>query len=386
MPKKKKSRRPARAARRVGAARNKLRSPASPRDVGPGEDGGALAPLRVSGVDTWWRRFLPRSALTVLDRDRPVAEVFGEIPADEAMWTWDGDEEDERTEDLVRDEFPHLTQDEVALVAVEWDAHDAEVRSAHRRRFTTLCDALGMAEPTSTFADLYRFCLQVGIAEERDCDGVPWVFPAPTARNVLDILSPDSDLAAAERAAQERDAAERLWETEGMLYGEYAEQIMGLFGEHMAREAVTTSIQRLARFLGIPEAAARHALAYMTSAIPGFGRSHMLCSHDPLSVPAHRVITLSVDWEAHDIDKGIAWSPAQQAGVACISCGADYRDARGRIPVVAGPAGTDPQQIPLVACQGMCAASYGSPAGTGQPVPPLEDRVLVLERLSAGGR
>lgn len=187
------------------------------------------------------------------------------------------------------------------------------------------------------------------------------MFPAPTARNVLDILSPDSDWAAAERAAQERDAAERLWVTEGMLYGEYAEQIMGLFGEQMAREAVTTSIQRLARFLAIPEAAARHALAHMTSAIPGFGRSHMLCSHDPLSVPAHRVIRLSVDWKAHDIDKGIARSPAQQAGVACISCGADYRDARGWIPVVAGQAGTDPQQN--------TAKQRPMPGGRGSPRP-----------------
>jgi len=85
---------------------------------------------------------------------------------------------------------------------------------------------------------VYPFCLQVGLVKERTCDGVPWVFPAPTARNVLDVLSPDSDLAAAERDAQERAANERLWQTEWMLYGEYAEQIIDLFKGGNARETV----------------------------------------------------------------------------------------------------------------------------------------------------
>ncbi|MBV9208078.1 MAG: hypothetical protein JO037_22370 [Actinobacteria bacterium] len=211
------------------------------------------------------------------------------------MWTWAEDlEDDDSTESFVRDEYPHLAPGDVAAVAAEWDVQEAKVRSGCRRRFTALCDALGMTEPKGTFADLYQFCLRIGIAEERARDGVPWVFPAPTARDVLDVLPADSELAAAERDAQEHAASERLWETELMLYGEYTEQIIDLFSGGGARETVTISIQRPARRLGIPEAAARHALAHLTSPFPMFGRSHMSCSDDPLAVPAHRVITLTV--------------------------------------------------------------------------------------------
>jgi hypothetical protein len=385
MRKKKKARRPGRAASRAVAGGSQRQQPALPRAVDPEQDPDLEEGLMVSPVDRGWRRFLPPSAATILERDRPVAEMFAEIPADEPMWTWSEDLEPESTEDLVRDEYPHLTDDEVARVTAEWDARDAAVRSEHHRRFTALCDALGVAEPEGTFTDLYRLCLQVGIAEERTCDGVPWVFPATAARNVLDILPPASDLAADERAAQEQASGVRLWETGSMLYGEYAGQVLELFSRDAGCETVTTSIARVARLLDVPEAVARQALAHLTSVIPGFRRSHMSCSHDPLTVPAHRVITLTVDWAAHDIDKGFARSPAQLAGLACVTCGADYRADPARTAVVAGPAGADPQQNPLVACAGLCAAECGSPSGTGQPVPPLEERVLLLQQAASAG-
>jgi hypothetical protein len=246
----------------------------------------------------------------ILDAEQPVAEMFRKIPAGEPMWTWWQDQEDVSTENLVRDQFPHLSQDDVAMLAAEWAAEEDEIRSAHRHRFTALCNALGVTEPGGTFADLYQFCLQIGVADERAVDGAPWVFPTPTARNVLEILPPDSDLAAAERAAQEHAASQMLWETGWMLHGEHAEQIIDLFAEGTKRDTVTTSIQRLARLLDAPEDAARHAVAHLASPIPDFGRSHMSCSHNPLTVPAHRVITLTVDWKAHDIDKGITRSSA----------------------------------------------------------------------------
>lgn len=382
--KKKKTRRPARADRRASAVRNRSLSSASARDVGLEHDPDSPGLPGLSRPDIGWLRFLPPSAGDILDAERPVAELFGKVPADEPMWAWAEDLEDGSTEDLVRDEYPHLGQDEVAVIVAEWDAHEDEIRFGRRRRFTALCDALGMTEPEGTFADLYQFCLRVGIAEERPVGGEPWVFPVPQARDVLDVLPADSDLAAAERAAQEHAASERLWETEWMLYGEYTEQIIDLFSDGTTGEAVTTSIGRLARLLGAPEAAARHAVAHLTSPIPMFGRSHMWCSADPLTVPAHRVITLAVDWDAHDTDKGLKQSPAQLAGVACAACGTDYRAFPERAQVVPGPAGDGLQPTPLVVCRGTCAAGYGSPAGTGQPVPPIDDRVLLLEQLTAG--
>jgi hypothetical protein len=108
----------------------------------------------------------------------------------------------------------------------------------------------------------------------------------------------------------------------------------------------------------------------------------MSCTADPLMVPAHRVITLAVDWEAHDLDKGLVRSAEQVAGVACIDCGTDYRRHPEWPQVVAGLAGAAPDPEPLVACRGTCAARHGSATGTGQPVPPIENRILLLKQLS----
>ena len=124
MPKKKKSRRPSRAARRATAAKNRPKPPAFPHAVDP-EQGPEAGPLMVPRADTGWLRFLPPSAASILDRNRPVAEMFGEISADEPMWTWWEDEEDESPEELARDEYPHLTDDEVTQVAAEWDVSPA---------------------------------------------------------------------------------------------------------------------------------------------------------------------------------------------------------------------------------------------------------------------
>jgi len=114
-----------------------------------------------------------------------------------------------------------------------------------------------------------------------------------------------------------------------------------------------------------------------------FGRAHMSCTADPLTVPAHRVITLAVDWEAHDLDKGFTRTPEQLAGVACIDCGTDYQQHPERPQVTAGRAGAAPGPGPLVACRGTCAAERGSATGTGHPVPPIEDRILRLKQLTA---
>ena len=114
-----------------------------------------------------------------------------------------------------------------------------------------------------------------------------------------------------------------------------------------------------------------------------FGRSHMWCSADPLTVPPHRVITLAVDWDAHDTDKGLKQSPAQLAEVACTACGTDYRAFPERAQVVPGPAGAWTSRPRWWHAGAPCAAGYGSPAGTGQPVPPIDDRVLPLDQLTA---
>jgi hypothetical protein len=349
--------------------------------VNPGED---PVPTGLRGPDVGWLRLLPPSACDVLDAERPVAELFGKIPVDEPMWTWGEDLEEGSTEDLVRDEYPHLSDDEVAMLVAEWDAENATNRAEQRRRFTALCDALGMPEPEGTFADLYQFCLRIGIAEEREVNGEAWVIPTPQARDVLDVLPADSALAAGERAFRERDAPQRAWEADWMRYSEHTERIIDLFSDGTPGGPVTTSIQRLARLLDAPEDTVRHALAHLTSPVPEFGRAHMSCTADPLTVPAHRVITLAVDWEAHDLDKGFTRTPEQLAGVACIDCGTDYRQHPQRPQVVAGLAGAEPSGEPLVACQGTCAAEHGSATGTGQPVPPIEDRVLRLTQLTAG--
>lgn len=382
---KKKARRPERAGRRAGAAGNRPAATAIARDRDrEPQEAADSSPegLGLRDADRGWLRFLPPSAATILELERPLTDMFREIPADEPMWTWGEDlDENESTEDLVRHYSPHLTADEVTAVAAGLDA-DAH-RARHRRRFTAPCDALGGAEPEGTFADLYQFCLLIGVAEERTREGVAWVLPVPTARNVLEVLPPDSDLASAEGAAQDMDTRLRLWDSETLLYGDPAEDILDLFSGGTGREAMTTSIQRLGRFLGLPEDAARHALAHLTGVNPVFGRSRATCSDDPLTVPAHRVNTVTMDWEAHDIDMGHEPSPGQLAGVECIACGIDYRESPERTPVVAGPAGADTRQNPLIACQGSCAAGFGSPGGTGQPVPPIEDRVLILEQLAA---
>jgi len=377
---KKKTRRPARAGRRAAASCRPVPS-GLPDATAAGQEPWPGPPRRPI-ADAGWLRFLPPSAGDILDTEQLVTDMFRKVAADEPLWTWSEDLEDTpSTEDLVWDEFPHLSPGEVAEVAAEWDAQEDEVRSGHRRRFTSLCSALAMAEPDGTFTDLYQFCLRVGLAEERAVGGQPWVFPNPEPRNVLDVLPPASDLAAAERAEQEREAAEQAWEDEWMRC-EHAEDIISLLSDGTGGKPATTSIQRLTRLLDAPEDEIRRAIAHLARPIPRFGRSHMTCSHDPLTVPAHKVITLAIDWEAHDLDKGIRSSPPQLAGVACIACGTDYQAFPAKPQVVPGPAGAAPQLSPLVACRGTCAAGYGSPAGTGQPVPPIEDRVLRLKQVT----
>lgn len=146
---------------------------------------------------------------------------------------------------------------------------------------------------------------------------------------------------------------------------------------------MTTSLQRLARKLEVAEDTARRALAHLVSPNPVSGRAHMSCTADPLTVPAHRVITVAVDREARDLDKGLARAPEQLAGVACIACGTDYRQHPARPQVIAGRPGASSGPDLLVACRGTCAADYGSATGTGQPVPPIEDRITHLKELTA---
>jgi hypothetical protein len=110
----------------------------------------------------------------------------------------------------------------------------------------------------------------------------------------------------------------------------------------------------------------------------------MSCSADPLTVPAHRVITLAVGWEAHDLDKGLVSSAEHVAGIACIDCGTEYRQHPQWPQVVVGLAEGGQDPVPLAACRGTCAARHGSATGTGQPVPPIENRILLLKQLTAG--
>lgn len=368
---KKKARRPARAQRRAADVAASRRMPLQARSVALEDIPAAPGRLEFD-ADTGWRRFMPPSASDVLAAEQPVSELFGKIPRGEPIWTWWEDEDDTSTGDLVRDDHPHLRDDEVRELVAELDAETAQARAERKARFTALCEALGVPEPQGSFADLYQFCLQIGIAEERPVSGQPWVFPVPHARDVLDILPPGSPLAASERAYREHSALDRAWEADDERYGDASDTIIAeLFGDGNSGAPVTTSIGRLARLLDAPEETARRAVAHLASPNPLFGRSHMSCTADPLAVPAHRVITLAVDWEAHDADKNLAPAPEQLAGVACIQCRADYREQPGRPQVTAGLAGADPRPDPLIACRGICSAECGSLAGTGQPVPSL---------------
>lgn len=385
MPKKKKQRRPA-SRMRQAASRRPLRPDPVPADVE------LLTRERPATLgDKGWLAYLPPLAGEILQDSQPLSGLFRTIPADTPMWTDPEDEDDEEPDPgkqsiyewMTGQQFPWLTEQEAAVIQDHWrkeeEADDERWQKKSRHEFAVLCEDLGITPAGETFADLYRWCLDAGLAEERDYQEERWVFPAADAKNILDVLPPDSELAAGERVRQSEAAASAAWLNSNLRYGERADQIMDLLDD--AEEPVTTSIQRLARAIEASEDTARQAVAHLTSA----HRPRATCTHDLLAVPAHQVFTLTAIPRPQAREDGrYELTREQQAGVACCTCAIDFRDNPGQKQVVAGLAGEDFKPGPLIACPGICAARYGSIYGSGGTVPPLEDRTLRLKELAVG--
>lgn len=386
MPKKKKQRRPASRTRQA-ASRRPPRPDPVPADVE------LLTRERPATLgDKGWLAYLPPLAGDILQDSQPLSGLFQKIPAETPMWTDPNDEDEEEPDSgkqsiyewMTDQQFPWLTEQEAAVIQEHWrkeeEADDERWRKKSRHEFAVLCEDLGVIPSGETFADLYRWCLDAGLAEERDYHGERWVFPAADAKNILDVLPPDSELAAGERDRQAEAAASAAWLNSNLRYGEQADQIMDLI--EGAGEPFTTSIQRLADAIeAAEEDIARKAAAHLTSP----HRPRATCTHDLDTIPSDKVFTLTAIPRPRAREDGrYEITREQQAGVACCTCAVDFRENPGREQVVAGLTGEDSQPGPLIACPGICAAPYGSIYGSGGTVPPLEDRVLRLKELAGG--